>query len=208
MTKNITIHTHKISKSDRASQKNQRPCLVWFTGLSGSGKSTIAGALDERLFEGGYHGYIMDGDNVRYGLNKDLGLSNEDRRENIRRIGEMSRLFVDAGLITICAFISPFTEDRRQVRALFKAGEFIEIYIKTPLAVCEKRDPKGLYKKARRGEITNFTGMDGIYEPPQSPELVVDTATMNPDECAQIIFDYLLRHELITANRISSLPSA
>ena len=203
MAENIIIHDYKINKLNRAFQKKQKPCLLWFTGLSGSGKSTVAGALDELLFQRSYHSYLMDGDNVRYGMNKDLGLSDADRKENIRRIGEMSRLFVDAGLIILCAFISPFAEDRRQVQELLEPGEFIEVHISTPLSVCEKRDPKGLYKKARKGEISNFTGIDGVYEPPVNPDVVVDTATMDPDACAQKIFDYLAAEGFI---RLISYP--
>lgn len=207
MNRNITWHKHSINKPHRSIQKSQKSSLLWFTGLSGSGKSTVAGALDELLFQRGYHSYLLDGDNVRYGLNKDLGLSDDDRKENIRRIGEMSRLFVDAGLITLCAFISPFTEERRQVRELLDDGEFIEVYINTPLSICEARDPKGLYKKARKGEIANFTGIDGVYEPPKNPEVVVDTATMDPDACAQKIFDYLWQRRLIMENRISHVQA-
>ncbi|MCG8530983.1 MAG: adenylyl-sulfate kinase [Desulfovibrionales bacterium] len=202
MSRNITWHKHSINKTHRSVQKAQKSCLLWFTGLSGSGKSTVAGALDELLFQRGYHSYLLDGDNVRYGLNKDLGLSDDDRRENIRRIGEMSRLFVDAGLITICAFISPFAAERKQVRELLDEHEFIEVFIDTPLSVCEERDPKGLYQKARKGEIKNFTGIDGIYEPPVKPEVVVDTTSMDPEACAQQIFDYLWKKRLIMENRL------
>lgn len=205
MSRNITWHRQSIGKPHRSIQKSQKSSLLWFTGLSGSGKSTVAGALDELLFQRGYHSYLLDGDNVRYGLNKDLGLSDDDRKENIRRIGEMSRLFVDAGLITLCAFISPFTEERRQVRELLEEGEFIEVYISTSMAVCEERDPKGLYKKARKGEISNFTGIDGIYESPINPEVIVDTATMDPVTSAQMIFDYLWQRRLIMENRVPRL---
>ena len=208
MSRNITWHKQSITKPHRSIQKSQKSSLLWFTGLSGSGKSTVAGALDELLFQRGYHSYLLDGDNVRYGLNKDLGLSDDDRKENIRRIGEMSRLFVDAGLITLCAFISPFAEERRRVRKLLDDGEFIEVYISTSLSVCEERDPKGLYKKARNGEIVNFTGIDGIYEPPVKPEVVVDTATMDPAACAQKIFDYLWQRRLIMENRVPRLQVA
>ncbi|VVS92355.1 adenylyl-sulfate kinase [Desulfoluna spongiiphila] len=205
MKKNITWHDHSINKIHRSVQKSQKSCLLWLTGLSGSGKSTVAGALDELLFQRGYHSYLLDGDNVRYGLNKDLGLSDDDRRENIRRIGEMSRLFVDAGLITICAFISPFIEERKRVRSLLEQNEFIEVFISTPLDVCEERDPKGLYKKARKGQIKNFTGIDGIYEPPIDPEIEVDTTSMDPAACAELIFETLWKRRLIMDNRVSKV---
>ncbi|MCP3921793.1 MAG: adenylyl-sulfate kinase [Desulfobacterales bacterium] len=200
MKKNIVWHKHNINKSHRATQKYQKSCLLWFTGLSGSGKSTVAGAVDELLFEENYHSYLLDGDNVRYGLNKDLGLSDTDRRENIRRIGEMSRLFVDAGMITICAFISPFIDDRKQVRDLLDADEFMEVYISTPLEECEQRDPKGLYKKARKGEIKNFTGIDGTYEVPLNPEIIVDTTNHSPRECAEQIVNFLRERNIILEN--------
>ena len=157
---NIIWHEHVISRKDRAELKRQKPCLLWFTGLSGAGKSTIANALDVALFKRGYHTFLLDGDNVRHGLNKDLGFSDTDRVENIRRIGEVSKLFTDAGLIVLSAFISPFIDDRLLVRNLFQPGEFIEVHMDTPLETCEKRDPKGLYKKARQGKIKHFTGVD------------------------------------------------
>jgi adenylyl-sulfate kinase len=165
MTKtDIVWHFHHVIKKDRSTQKKQHPFILWFTGLSGSGKSTIAGAVERRLFDMGCHTYLLDGDNVRYGLNKDLGLSDGDRIENIRRIGEVSNLFIDAGLVVLTAFISPFRSDRRMVRDLVGDSEFIEVHVDTPLATCEKRDPKGLYQKARKGEIKNFTGIDSEYE--------------------------------------------
>ena len=169
----IVWHHHKISKLQRADQKKQTPCILWFTGLSGSGKSTLAGAVEDRLFQLGYHGYLLDGDNVRHGLNKDLHFSDDDRVENIRRIGEMSKLFVDAGLIVLAAFISPFRRERQMVRELVEPGEFVEVFMDTSLGLCEQRDPKGLYAKARRGEIKNFTGIDSAYESPSKPELVI-----------------------------------
>ncbi|AJC93654.1 adenylyl-sulfate kinase [Campylobacter volucris] len=171
MSKNLTWHTSNITKTQRAKLKNQKPCVVWFTGLSGSGKSTLANALEEKLFNLGYHTYILDGDNVRHGLNKDLGFDEASRIENIRRIGELCKLFVDSGLIVICAFVSPFEKDRTFVRSLLKKDEFIEVFVDTPLEICEKRDPKGLYKKARNGEIQNFTGINSPYETPLNPEI-------------------------------------
>jgi len=187
----IRWHDHQIQRSQRAAQKEQKPCMVWFTGLSGAGKSTVANALDSMLFEHKKHTYLLDGDNVRHGLTRDLGFSSQDRIENIRRIGEVGKLFVDAGLIVLSAFISPFRSDRQMVRTLFPLGEFIEVHINTGLSVCEQRDPKGLYKKARAGEIKNFTGIDSQYEPPESPELLIDAGALSVDECAKVVFDYL-----------------
>ena len=174
--KNIVWHEHHVSKLQRAKLKEQKPCILWFTGLSGSGKSTIANAVELKLNELGKHTYLLDGDNVRMGLNKGLGFSDEDRVENIRRIGEVCKLFVDAGLIVLSAFISPFQKDRDIVRNLVDDGEFIEIFIDTPLEVCENRDPKGLYKKARDGDIPNFTGISSPYEKPISPEIYLETS--------------------------------
>lgn len=194
---NIKWHHHHISKNERATQKRQRPCILWFTGLSGSGKSTIAGALEQKMFELGHHTYLLDGDNVRHGLNKDLGFSDSDRVENIRRIGEMSKLFADAGLIVLSAFISPFRSDRRMVRDLVEDGEFVEIHMSTPLSVCEQRDPKGLYKKARQGEIKNFTGIDSVYEAPESPEITLNTAECDVEACANTVIAYLKQQNII-----------
>lgn len=189
---NIVWHQHEVSKQSRATQKQQRPCIIWFTGLSGSGKSTIAGALEQKLNALSQHTYLLDGDNVRHGLNKDLGFSDSDRVENIRRIGEMSKLFVDAGLIVLSAFISPFRIERRLVRDLVEAGEFIEVHMDTPLATCETRDPKGLYKKARAGDIKNFTGIDSEYQIPENAEVVLNTAEQTIEECADAIIAYLV----------------
>ncbi|RLV61034.1 adenylyl-sulfate kinase [Parashewanella curva] len=168
---NIIWHSHHIDKNFRASQKKQKPCVMWFTGLSGAGKSTVAGALESRLAEMGYHTYLLDGDNVRHGLCQDLGFSKEDRRENIRRVGEVAKLMTDAGLIVLSAFISPYRYERQLVRDLLPEGEFLEVFVDTPLAECEKRDPKGLYKKARAGEIKQFTGIDSQYQVPEQPEI-------------------------------------
>ncbi len=193
----IVWHDHIVTKAMHAEHKKQKPCLIWFTGLSGSGKSTVANALEQALFRRGQHTYLLDGDNVRHGLNKDLGFSDADREENIRRIGEASRLFVDAGLIVLSAFISPFRSDRQIARELLPEGEFIEVFMDTPLDVCEQRDPKGLYKKARNGEIKYFTGIDSPYEPPASAELTVTSAKQSVQECVAQIIDYLVEHERI-----------
>jgi adenylyl-sulfate kinase len=195
---NIVWHDHKITRAERSVNKNQKPCLLWFTGLSGSGKSTIANALDVALHKRGYHTFLLDGDNVRHGLCSDLGFSDDDREENIRRVGEVCKLFADAGLIVMSAFISPFTSDRRMVRKLFPAGEFIEVFMDTPLETCEERDPKGLYRKARSGEIKHFTGIDSPYELPSHPELRLDTSTMSVEACVDTLIAYLLERNLIT----------
>ncbi|EAK7842413.1 adenylyl-sulfate kinase, partial [Campylobacter jejuni] len=171
MDKNLTWHNTNITKEQRSKLKNQKPCVLWLTGLSASGKSTIANALEQKLHELGFHTYLLDGDNIRIGLNKDLGFDENSRVENIRRIAELCKLFVDSGLIILSAFISPFKSDRALARSLVKKDEFIEIFVDTPLELCEKRDPKGLYKKARNGEIKNFTGIDSSYEKPQNPEI-------------------------------------
>lgn len=194
---NIVWHNHRVCKKARAEQKRQKPCILWFTGLSGSGKSTIAGALEHRLFEMGHHTYLLDGDNVRHGLNKDLGFSDEDRVENIRRIGEMSKLFADAGLLVLSAFISPFRADRQLVRELVEESEFVEVFMDTPLEECERRDPKGLYKKARSGEIRNFTGIDSAYEKPELPEITLNTAEQTVEEAVAKVVDYLETHQII-----------
>jgi len=170
-TENTVWHDQHIGKAERAELKKQQPCLLWYTGLSGSGKSTIANAVDAKLHHLGFHTYLLDGDNVRHGLNGDLGFSDDDRIENIRRISEVAKLFVDAGTITSTAFISPFASDRAMARAKLNKNEFLEVFIDTPLDVCEQRDPKGLYQKARQGEIKHFTGIDSAYDIPQSPEL-------------------------------------
>lgn len=198
MADNIVWHDHKITRAERSVNKNQKPCLLWFTGLSGSGKSTIANALDVALHKRGYHTFLLDGDNVRHGLCSDLGFSDDDREENIRRVGEVCKLFADAGLIVMSAFISPFTSDRRMVRKLFPAGEFIEVFMDTPLATCEERDPKGLYQKARSGQIKHFTGIDSPYEIPSHPELRLDTSTMSVEECVDTLITYLLEREMIS----------
>jgi bifunctional enzyme CysN/CysC len=184
---NIHWQALEVSKAARASMKHQQARCLWFTGLSGSGKSTIANLLEKRLHSDGKHTYILDGDNVRHGLNRDLGFTEADRVENIRRVAEVAKLLVDAGLIAIVAFISPFRAERQLARSLFDPGEFIEVFVDTPLEECERRDIKGLYAKARRGELTNFTGIDSEYEPPQSPEIHLRTIEANPEACVDHI---------------------
>lgn len=188
---NITWHKGKISKDDRTSMMGQKGVTVWLTGLSGSGKSTIAVELEHALIENNHHAYILDGDNVRHGLNKNLGFSPEDRTENIRRIGEVAKLFTDANLITVTAFISPYRADRDEARALLGDNEFVEVYVKCPVEVCEERDVKGLYKKARAGEIKEFTGISAPYEEPDNAELVIDTSELSVEESTRAIIAYL-----------------
>ena len=197
MVNNIEWHPYDVTKDDRSKQKQQRPCILWFTGLSGSGKSTIASAVEQKLFELDHHTYLLDGDNVRHGLNKDLGFSDDGRIENIRRIGEVSKLMTDAGLLVITAFISPFEADRNLVRELVLPHEFIEIYMDRSLEECERRDPKGLYKKARKGEIKNFTGIDSDYETPKSAEIIIDSVGLNIEECAEQVIQYLKNNKII-----------
>jgi len=191
MSTNIVWHAHTITREMRAKQKGQRPVMIWFTGLSGAGKSTIANAVESWLHDNGFHSYLLDGDNIRHGLNKDLGFSDKDRVENIRRIGEVGKLFVDSGMIALSAFISPFRADRQMVRQLFEPGDFVEVYIATPIDVCEERDPKGLYKKARAGVIKQFTGIDSPYEAPSNPEIVIDTSRNNVEQSALLVVEYL-----------------
>ena len=190
-SENIVHHPHAVTKSARAALKGQRPCILWFTGLSGSGKSTIANAVEAKLCEMGKHTYLLDGDNIRHGLNRDLGFGDADRVENIRRIGEVTRLFVDSGLIVLTAFISPFRSDRGSVRNLVAEDEFIEIFVDAPLEICERRDPKGLYKKARAGEISDFTGISSPYEPPEHPEIHIKNDGITVEEAAQEVIKYL-----------------
>lgn len=188
---NIVWHQHFVTQQDRAKQKQQAPCIIWFTGLSGSGKSTLANQLEYALFQMGKHCYLLDGDNVRHRLNKDLGFSEADRVENIRRVGEVANLMVDAGLIVITAFISPFQADRQLVREMARPGQFLEVFIDTPLEVCEQRDPKGLYQKARAGEITNFTGIDSPYEAPIAPDIHIHNHQISIEEVTQQLVDAL-----------------
>ncbi|MDP0482691.1 adenylyl-sulfate kinase [Bacillus subtilis] len=194
---NIIWHTAAISKSDRQSLNGHKSCVLWFTGLSGSGKSVLANAVDEKLYRKGIQSYVLDGDNIRHGLNKDLGFQTGDRIENIRRIGEVAKLFVDSGQMILTAFISPFREDRDMVRALFPKGEFFEIYVKCPLHVCEQRDPKGLYKKARNGEIKHFTGIDSPYEAPLSPDFIIESDQTSISDGADLIINALQNRGII-----------
>ncbi|GER67221.1 adenylyl-sulfate kinase [Weizmannia acidilactici] len=194
---NITWHEAKVKKEDRRKLNGHGSAILWFTGLSGSGKSTLSVAVEHELHKRGIRTYILDGDNIRHGLNKNLGFSPEDRKENIRRIGEVSKLFVDAGIMVLTAFISPYQADRDMVRELVEGREFVEIYVKCPLEVCENRDPKGLYKKARSGEIKNFTGIDAPYEAPECPELVVDTNQQPLEDSVKQVIQYLEENDYI-----------
>jgi len=197
MNQNIVWHDTEITLEMREAQQGHQGCVLWFTGLSGSGKSTVATALQKELFSRGYRVYILDGDNVRHGLNADLGFSDDDRTENIRRIGELAKLFMDAGVITITSFISPFIKDRNRVREILPSGKFIETYVKAPLNVCEQRDPKGLYRKARNGAIKDFTGIDSPYEAPENPELTIETHKYKVEENLQTIVNYLSLNKYI-----------
>jgi adenylylsulfate kinase len=194
---NIVWHQGAVTREDRTQLNGHRGCTIWLTGLSGSGKSTIAVDLEKRLLERGVRTYILDGDNVRHGLNKNLGFSPEDRTENIRRIGEVAKLFTDAGLVAITAFISPYRADRDQVRGLMPAGDFVEVYVDCPVEVCEQRDVKGLYKKARAGEIKEFTGISAPYEAPASPELTIKTAGQSVEQSARQIVAHLERQGIV-----------
>ncbi len=196
-TANTVWHQQQITAQQRAQQKQHQACVLWYTGLSGSGKSTIANAVDAMLFERGCHTYLLDGDNVRHGLNGDLGFSDADRIENIRRISEVAKLFVDAGLIVSTAFISPFASERAMARSKLAEGQFIEVFVDVPLEVCEQRDPKGLYKKARAGEITQFTGIDSGYDLPENPEIHLINQNKTVTECAQQVIDYLIAKHII-----------
>lgn len=194
---NITWHAATVTKSDRRVQNGHSSCVLWFTGLSGSGKSTIANAVSSELYRQGINEYVLDGDNIRHGLNRELGFSNLDRTENIRRIGEVAKLFVDSGAVVTTAFISPFRSDRDQVRDLFEKEEFIEVYVECPLDECERRDPKQLYEKARRGEIKDFTGIDSPYEAPDCPEITIHSDQLNVEEAVGHIFQYLKEKNII-----------
>lgn len=197
---NIIPHHFQVTKKDRNTQKNHKSLLVWFTGLSGSGKSTLANALEKELLEKGYHTYILDGDNIRSGLNNNLSFAPEDRTENIRRIAEVANLMLDAGLVVLSAFVSPYQKDREQVKRIVGEEHFVEVFVNTPLSECEKRDVKGLYAKARAGEITNFTGINAPYETPVHPDVEIDTSRHSVKDCVGIIFKaiankLLLKHE-------------
>ena len=188
---NIIPQNFVINKEKKSILKNHKPCIIWFTGISGSGKSTIANILEQELYDLQIHTTLLDGDNIRNGLNKDLGFTDSDRIENIRRIGEVSKLMVQSGLVTIVSFISPFKSERKLVRDLVNKKEFIEVFVNTPLEIAEKRDPKGLYKKARSGKLPNFTGIDSPYEMPENPEIILETINSSPKECAKKIITYL-----------------
>ena len=188
---NITWHEGHVGRAERESMLEQKGALIWFTGLSASGKSTIAYTVEHALVQRGHLAYVLDGDNIRHGLNKNLGFSAEDRQENIRRIGEVGKLFVDAGLVTMTSFISPYRADRDAARKTIGEGDFFEIFVDTPIGVCEERDPKGLYKKARAGELKGFTGIDDPYEPPTNPELVLDASKLSPQQAAVVVLEML-----------------
>ncbi len=188
---NLTWHMGEVSRDDRARIHGHRGATLWFTGLSGSGKSTLAHRVERMLLERGVFAYVLDGDNVRHGLNRDLGFAPDERKENIRRLGEVAKLFTDAGAIVITAFISPYRSDRASVRALMREGDFVEVHVAASVEVCESRDPKGLYARARKGEIPEFTGISAPYEAPELPELVVDTGAADVDACARSVVAYL-----------------
>lgn len=190
---NVRWHESSVTREDREKLKGHRGFTIWFTGLSASGKSTLASAVEQALYKRGYHTYILDGDNIRHGLNKNLGFSPEDRQENIRRIAEVARLFRDAGIINLTAFISPYVRDRQMARSLDGGYSFIEVFVDCPLEVCEQRDPKGIYQKAKRGQIREFTGVSAPYEPPPAPEIHLRTDKMSVEDCVQEILAYLVR---------------
>ena len=192
-TTNITAQAYKTGKAERIRQNGHKPCVVWFTGLSGSGKSTLANAVEQLLVAEGIHTYVVDGDNIRHGLNSNLDFSEAGRHENIRRIGEVSKLFVDAGIVVLTAFISPFKSDRALVRSLVDQQEFVEVFVDCPIEVCEQRDVKGLYKKARAGEIKDFTGISSPFEIPEHPEIIIQTAECNINEAATLITTHVLK---------------
>jgi len=196
---NVTWHDHTVTKAERQKLMGHKSAVLWFTGLSGAGKSTVANTVDHLLHSKGIHTYVLDGDNVRMGLNKNLGFSAEDRAENIRRIGEVAKLFCHSGVFVLTAFISPYRADRDKAREILDQGEFIEVYVKASLETCEGRDPKGLYKKARAGEIKGFTGIDDPYEEPANPEIVLDSDKKSIDELAQEVVDYLDKNGYLSA---------
>lgn len=190
-------HAPTIVRADREQLNGHKSAILWYTGLSGSGKSTLAHAVEDHLHRNGIRTFVLDGDNVRQGLCKDLGFSDEDRTENIRRIGEVSKLMLDAGIMVMTAFISPFIKDRQIVRDLVASGDFIEIYCQAPLEICEQRDPKGLYKKARAGQIPEFTGISSPYEAPEEPEIILNTGENSVDECVNAVINYLYQHKIV-----------
>jgi adenylylsulfate kinase len=196
---NITWHKPLVTQKDRDERNGYKGVVLWFTGLPSSGKSTLAHQLERSLFERGCNAYVLDGDNIRHRLNKDLSFSPEDRRENIRRIGEVANLFADSGIIVISAFISPYREDREQARALNDPGRFFEVYCKCSLETCEERDPKGLYKRARKGEVKAFTGISAPYEEPEKPEIIIETDKQSLDECVSEILGFLEKEGVMSA---------
>ena len=201
MTENVVHQQLEVEGADRARSLNQVPCVLWLTGLSGAGKSTLASGVESELHRRGHHTYVLDGDNVRHGLNRDLGFTAADRVENIRRVAEVAALMNDAGLIVICSLISPFRAERQMARSLFELGRFLEVFVDAPLAVAEARDPKGLYARARRGEIHNFTGIDSPYEDPEEPEIHLDTSALGADECVEQVIATLERRGLLLTPR-------
>ena len=196
-SENTVWHQHSVDRQARSAKKGHKPALLWFTGLSGSGKSTLAGALEAQLLQAGVHTYLLDGDNVRHGLCSDLGFSPADRQENLRRVGEVAKLMVDAGLVVLAAFVSPYRAEREAIRARFPDNEFIEVYVDTPLAECESRDPKGLYKKARAGEIKHFTGIDDPYEAPLQAEIHLHNHGVSVEEGVRVLLEQLASRGLI-----------
>jgi len=193
LSENIVPHKFQITRDDRSKKLNQKPCLIWYTGLSGSGKSTLANAVERSLFDKGFLTYSLDGDNVRHGISNNLDFSAKDRSENIRRIGEVAKLMIDAGLIVSASFVSPFEKDRELVKDIIGKANFIEIYVSTPLSECERRDVKGLYKKARNGEITDFTGISSPFEEPKSPDLSIDTTNISIADASKIVLSIILK---------------
>ncbi|HEY5722174.1 MAG TPA: adenylyl-sulfate kinase, partial [Allosphingosinicella sp.] len=203
-SQNVHAQALDVTREARAGMKGQKPVLLWFTGLSGAGKSTIANLVEKKLHASGRHTFLLDGDNVRLGLNRDLGFTEADRAENVRRVGETAKLMLDAGLIVLAAFISPYRSERDMVRQMLPEGEFVEIFVDAPLADAERRDPKGLYRKARAGEIPNFTGIGSPYEAPEHPEIRIDTTRLSPEQAAEEVLAYLTRQSLAPA--LSGLP--
>lgn len=196
-SRNITWHHGLVERGEREKRNRNKGVILWYTGLSGSGKSTIANEVEKKLFESGFHTYVLDGDNIRFGLNSNLGFSPEDRTENIRRIGEVAKLFVDAGIVVSTAFISPYRADRDRVRSIVEEGDMVEIFVRCDIAICEQRDAKGLYKKARAGEIKEFTGISAPYEEPERPELVIDSGRHSVEECARMVIDCLKKNNYL-----------
>jgi len=192
--RHVVWHANTVTREDRERAAGHKGCTIWMTGLSASGKSTIANLLEKALWDRNVRAYILDGDNIRHGLNRDLGFSPEDRAENIRRIGEVAKLFTDAGIMVITAFISPYRVDRDRVRSIMGEGDFVEVFVDAPLSICESRDPKGLYKKARAGELPEFTGISAPYEPPEHPEITLHTDRQTPEQCVEQILRYLEEH--------------